>query len=175
MKAKIPLALCATLLLAVAFSIQPACAQGTDFTYSSYLTKNGSVVSDGLYDLEFKLYDAAGAGTQMGSTQVRNPVEVKNGLFTVLLGFGPGIFNGQTLWLQMGVRTSGSVASYEYLSRQQLTPTPYAIFAESAAGGDGSQWISFNGVNCVSYPLFSNHELSFRFRTTFAFIASHTV
>jgi len=40
---------------------------GTAFTYQGVLTDNGNP-ADGSYDLQFKLYDAASGGQQVGST-----------------------------------------------------------------------------------------------------------
>ena len=51
------------------------------------------------------------------------------------------MFDGTAYWLQIGVRTNGGAASFTPLSpRQELTPTPYAIFAEgaNAAGLSGT-------------------------------------
>src|SRR5438034_1061972 len=97
MKVKIPSALRACVLLAVATlsSQRSALAQGTAFTYQCYLTQNGSVLTDGLYDLQFSLYDASTGGAQLGSTLNTAAASVINGLYTALLDFGPGIFNGQ--------------------------------------------------------------------------------
>jgi hypothetical protein len=51
---------------------------------------------------------------------------VDNGLFTVKLDVGPGIFAGQSLWLEIGVETNGG--GFTTLNPlQQLTSAPYAI------------------------------------------------
>ncbi len=56
-----------------------------------------------------------------------------NGLFTTTLSFG-SVFNGAAYWLEIGVRTNGSTGSFTILSpRQAITPTPYAITANSAS------------------------------------------
>jgi BclA-like protein len=69
-----------------------------------------------------------------------NAVAVTNGLFTVLIDFGPGVFNGATNWLEIGVETNGGGSFTTLAPRQQLTPAPYAIFAEgaNAAGLSGT-------------------------------------
>ncbi|MBI3850310.1 MAG: hypothetical protein HY298_08485 [Verrucomicrobia bacterium] len=108
-------------------------AQGTAFTYQGRLTDNGSP-ANGSYDLRFYLRDAATFGNPVGTTNTVAPVAVSNGLFTVALDFGAGIFTGPARWLEIGIRTNGSVASYATLStRQALTPAPYAIFANSSS------------------------------------------
>ena len=91
----------------------------------------GSPVT-GLYDFTNALYNASSGGAQAGSTITLTAVPVTNGLFTVILDFGAGVFNGTTHWLQIGVRTNGGAAFTGLSPRQELTPTPYAIFAESA-------------------------------------------
>ena len=105
-------------------------AQGTAFTYQGQLTgSNGP--AHGTYDLTFKLWNASSGGSQVGSTITASSTAITNGLFTVILDFGSE-YNGTPYWLELGVRTNGA-ASFSTLSpRQELTPTPYAIYAEGA-------------------------------------------
>ena len=106
-------------------------ALGTGFTYQGKLT-DGGVPANGMYDLEFKLYGALSSGTQVGSTITKNDVTVITGLFTVQLDFG-NVFDGTALYLEIGVRPGVSSGAYIALTpRQQLTATPYAIYAEKA-------------------------------------------
>jgi hypothetical protein len=98
--------------------------------------------------MQFYLRDAASGGNPVGVTNTVAPVNVTNGLFTVLLDFGPGIFDGNNLWLEIGVRTNGSVSPYSTLSpRQPLTPSPYAIMANSASNllGTAGTATNFSG------------------------------
>jgi hypothetical protein len=60
---------------------------------------------------------------------------VSNGLFTVSLDFGAGVFAGADRWLEIGVRTNGGGAFTMLTPRQALTPTPYAIHAGSTDAG----------------------------------------
>jgi hypothetical protein len=118
-----------TLWLATAVA---ACAQGTAFTYQGRLTDNTSP-ANGNYDLKFYLRDAPTSGNPVGTTNTIAPVPVSNGLFTVTLDFGAGVFTGPPRWLEIGVRTNGSVAAHFTLSpRQALTPSPYATYAANA-------------------------------------------
>jgi hypothetical protein len=122
-----------SLWLAANASLSSAFAQGTAFTYQGLLF-DGTNQPTGNYDMQFYVYNAATGGGVVGGPIASAPIGVTNGLFTVVLDFGPGVFTGASSWLQIGVRTNGSVAAYVVLSpRQQLTPTPYAIFAEGAA------------------------------------------
>jgi hypothetical protein len=107
-------------------SATPAAQVGTAFTYQGRLTDGGSP-ADGVYDLEFKLYDDASFGTLLG-TVAHDDVPVAGGLFTVQLDFGAGLFRGEARWLQIGVRPGAGLDPYTPLTpRQQLTPTPYAL------------------------------------------------
>jgi hypothetical protein len=113
---------------------QPALGQGTAFTYQGRLN-DGSSPANGNYDMQFYLRSAATGGSPVGNTNTLAPVPASNGLFTVALDFGPGIFAGSPLWLEIGVRTNGSLAAYTTLSgRQQLTPSPYALYSPQAGG-----------------------------------------
>lgn len=111
--------------------LNSAFAQGTAFTYQGQLlTTNGT--AHGLYDLTFALYNAGSGGSQFGSTVQTNGVLVTNGLFVVTVDFGAGLFNGTPYWLQIGVRTNGAALFTALTGRQELTPAPYAIYAEDA-------------------------------------------
>ena len=60
-----------------------------------------------------------------------------NDLFTIYPVDSPqrAALNGSPRWLEIGVRTNGSLASHTTLApRQPLTATPYATMASSAAG-----------------------------------------
>jgi hypothetical protein len=115
-------------------AITPAFAQGTAYTYQGRLNDAGSP-ANGNYELQFYLRDALTAGSPVGATNTVAPVMASNGLFTVMLDFGPGMFTGAGRWLEIGVRTNGSVGAYATLSpRQPLTPVPYAITASNLSG-----------------------------------------
>ncbi|MFC1782033.1 hypothetical protein ACFL02_00430 [Planctomycetota bacterium] len=104
---------------------------GTAFTYQGKLNQGGSP-TDGKYDFKFGLYDEPNeAGVQVGPTVTQEDVNVYDGRFTVRLDFGD-VFDGQKRWLEIGVR-KGELADpnvYNTLQpRQELTPTPYALYA----------------------------------------------
>ncbi len=112
-------------------------AQGTAFTYQGRLQNNGSPAS-GTYNLTFSLFNTNTSGVSIAGPVTNNAVVVTNGLFTVLIDFGPGAFTGQTNWLEIAVETNGVNTFTTLTPRQQLTPTPYAIYAESASGLSGT-------------------------------------
>lgn len=107
---------------------------GTAFTYQGRLTDGGNPAS-GPYDLLLYIFDNEIGGSQVGSAISLSNVSVTDGLFTVQLDFGSSAFAGNALWLEISVRPSGGTITYPPLSpRQELTPTPYAIYAQN--GGD---------------------------------------
>ena len=113
-------------------------AQTSSFTYQGRLS-DGNAAANGNYDLQFVLRDAASAGTPVGSALTNSPVAVSNGLFTVTLDFGAGVFTGANRWLEIGVRTNGSASAFTILSpRQQVTSAPYAIQAANAGTVSGA-------------------------------------
>jgi hypothetical protein len=102
---------------------------GTAFTYQGWLTDSNDP-ADGLYDLQFKLYDAPTGGTQQGITIDISDDDVIDGYFRVALDFGndPNIFNGQARWLEIAVRPGNRNDDFSILSpRQNVMPTPYAL------------------------------------------------
>lgn len=111
---------------------------GTAFTYEGKLSEGGSPAM-GEYDFEFKLFDDSNViiGDQVGSLVSKENVPVEAGTFTVLLNFG-NVFDGDQRWLQIGVRPGDEVGDYTTLSPlQELTPTPYALYALHGPGGNG--------------------------------------
>jgi hypothetical protein len=113
-------------------------AQTTAFTYQGRLTDAGSP-ADGIFDLQFKLFDTpdAGTGLQQGSTVVHPTVQVTRGVFAVLLDFGPGVFNGSARYLEISLRPAGSPDARVTLEpRQPITYSPYAVRSASAAAAE---------------------------------------
>ncbi len=132
-----------TLVTLFIFNLQPAIifAQGTAFTYQGRLNNNDSPAS-GTYNLTFSLFITNTSGVPIAGPVTNNAVGVTNGLFTVLIDFGPGVFTGATNWLQIGVETNGVNTFTTLAPRQQLTPTPYAVFANTASGLSGTLPVS---------------------------------
>lgn len=111
-------------------------AQGTAFTYQGRLNDGGSA-ANGSYDLTFALFNTNVTGTALTGALTNSATTVSNGLFTVTLDFS-NRFDGTPRWLQIGVRTNGASDFTTLSPRQQLTPTPYAIFANTASNLSGS-------------------------------------
>ena len=133
-KAKLILAVS---LLGLLGGVYHAAAIGTAFTYQGRLVDNGSPAS-GTYDMRFTVWDSATAGLEVGSAVVIAPVTVSGGLFTVPLDFGTGIFTCPDRWLQIESRVYGGPTYSLITPRQHLTPTPYAIMADSVCAAPGA-------------------------------------
>jgi hypothetical protein len=119
-------AMAAFLFLALA-----ARAQTTAFTYQGQLNSSNAPAT-GSYDFRFKIYDAN--NSVVAGPLTNAPVGVTNGLFTVTLNFGAGVFDGSTRSLEIGVRSYGDTNAYTVLSpRQTLTSVPYAIQSLNAS------------------------------------------
>jgi hypothetical protein len=109
----------------------PAWCQGTAFTYQGQLL-SGAGLANGSYDLRFSVYDAITGGNLIAGPETNSATGVSNGMFTVVMDFGSGVFTGPDRWLEIGVRPSGG-GSFTPLTRQLLMPAPYAIMANSAS------------------------------------------
>lgn len=125
-------------------SQSPDIPAGTTFTYQGHLV-DGDIPADGLYDFVFTLYDDQNDGSQVGSPITVTTILVAEGQFTVQLDFeqeNEPLFDGRALWLEIQVRQAGDGDTpFSTLSpRQNLSPTPYAIFASRAA------WDGLSGV-----------------------------
>src|SRR5438874_388556 len=123
-----PIVFCFT-LLAFITGIRSAAAQGTAFIYQGRLN-DGASPATGIYDLRFTIYDSTNnPGAVIAGPVVSAATGVPNGLFTVTLDFGPGVFTGASRWLEIGVRTNGASTFVALNPRQPLTATPYAVYA----------------------------------------------
>jgi hypothetical protein len=121
-----------SLCSALSTLVSTALGQGTAFIYQGRLM-DGASPANGTYDLRFRLAADSQANTYVGSSFLAGSQHVSNGLFSVTLDFGPGIFNGSNYWLEVDVRTNGATTYTALNPLQAVTPSPYALFAGSAA------------------------------------------
>ena len=119
---------------------------GSGFTYQGQLKKGGQPYT-GTCAFQFGLYDAANAGIQIGSLLNKGGVNVTNGVFAVQLDFGASAFSGEGRWLQVAVKCSGDTAFVPFSTRQELTPTPYALGLIPGAVIRGNNADSITGVS----------------------------
>jgi trimeric autotransporter adhesin len=108
---------------------------GPAFTYQGRLI-DANNAANGLYDFQFKLFNASTDGNQVGTDVNISDVDVIDGYFTAELDFGSA-FDGNERWLDIGVRP-GEIEdpnAYTALSpRQKITPSPYALHALNNTG-----------------------------------------
>ena len=119
---------------------------GTEVTYQGQLKEGGSPANGNDYDFRFRLFDALNGGSQVGTNVFLTNVQVSGGLFTAELDFGSGVFTGDALWLEVGVKRL-PLDPYTILSpRQPLTAAPYALYALDGPGGPGFWAASGNDI-----------------------------
>jgi hypothetical protein len=114
---------------------------GAAFTYQGQLKQADAPVT-GSYAMDFRIYDAASGGTQIGAAQSWT-VSVDEGLFTVPLDFGSGVFDGSRRWLEVTVE-GASLAP-----RQELTATPYAVNAQNTAVAQSVAAVPWSAITGV--------------------------
>ena len=124
----------AMMLAAASLTLSAYAQSSTAFTYQGFLRDNGQP-ANGVYDLRFALYDSPSGGNQIGSIVYAEDVTVADGLFTVEVDFGAAPFNtGARRWIEIGVRPGNSTGGHSLLTpRIELTPVPYAIYAQNVA------------------------------------------
>jgi len=105
---------------------------GSAFTYQGQLKHNGEPIA-GSVNFAFRLYDSNAGGSQVGPEieSIGFSSFDDDGRFTIDLGFGQGVIQGDPLWLE--VRVNGAPLS----PRQPLMPAPVAMFALD--GNEGPQ------------------------------------
>lgn len=134
-------------ILALLFTIPSTIwAQGNAFSFQGRLN-DGTNPANGAYDLEFRLYPTITGGTQIATVVSRPNTALINGVFSVMLDFGPTAFNNpNSVFIEIAVRPNGSPNAYTILGpRQQLSVVPYAIKANNAASAD-----ALSCVSCIS-------------------------
>lgn len=113
-------------LVTAAFATQAiAATQATAFTYQGQLNADG-MLANGTYEFTFTLYDAATAGSVVGSP-IQQSISVINGVFTTDLDFG-AVFAGQQEWLDIQVGTT-TLNEQPLSARQPINAVPVALYA----------------------------------------------
>ncbi len=127
--------------LGVAFGATAA-PIGSAFTYQGLLTDAGQA-ANGLYDLQFCLFDDPVTPLPRACVPDFDDVPVANGGFAVALDFGPTAFAGELLFLELRVRP-GVGGAYTILTpRQAIRPAPEAL---RAAASSAAPWSGLTGV-----------------------------
>jgi len=114
---------------------------GSGFTYQGRLTDSSGTVND-LCDFKFSLYGSETGTDQIDQTLVFNNEVVSDGYFTIeTLDFNASSFDGNQRFLEIDVACPTGSGAFEKLSpRQEINPTPYAIYAVRTA------WTGIQGL-----------------------------
>ena len=125
----------------------------------------GNVMPDGLYNMQFKLYDASTSGTLLWSETRENNgsdyrVQVTNGLFSTKLGqrtaLTASVFSGNSVYFEITLPTpatatcsTASCASWEspMAPRHQLSTSAYAFNSDTLDGLDSTAFGQLSGAN----------------------------
>jgi len=149
-----PLILIVAVVCSLSALSNSASAQGTAFTYQGRLNTGGSP-ANGTYDIAFSLYTANAGGVAVAGPVTNSAVGVTNGLFTTTVDFG-NVLTGASNWLAIAVSTNGANAFSTLSPRQQLTPAPYAIYAENANSLAGP--VSASQLTSIGNPSSTSHN-----------------
>ena len=119
-------------------------AQSTAFTFQGSLN-DGGVPANGIYDFEFRLFDQASGGTELGAVQPFSGISLTDGRFSMTLDFGSE-FPGTARWVEVRVRAGSGPAATDGLGgftiltpRQPINSSPYSLKSlstDSAATAD---------------------------------------
>ena len=105
------------------------------FTYQGQLRNAGQLVS-GPVDLRITMWDSDTAGSQVGTANNFNAMQLTDGRFACGLNFGNAAFDGSNRWIQVEFRNPASSGLYLALNpRDKITATPYALYALNGANG----------------------------------------
>lgn len=104
-------------------------AEAGPFTYQGQLKVDGANLN-GTVDIQFKLFNAASGGVQVGSTVTKTNVSITDGLVTEDVDFNTNI-DPAPRWIEIAVRSPAGSGLYTTLTgRQQIRETPLAGFAQ---------------------------------------------
>ncbi|HEY5910236.1 MAG TPA: hypothetical protein VJA21_06485, partial [Verrucomicrobiae bacterium] len=133
-----------------------AASMGTVFNYQGLLTQAGAPYT-GIAEMQATLWDASTGGAQVAANSPPQvTVAVTNGLFVLPLDFGASPFvAGTERWLKLEVRTTIGPFT-ELLPRQNLTPTPYALYGQYASYASSAGSATTASAATVAYGTTAN-------------------
>ncbi len=151
-----------TLIAVLFICVTATLAQTTAFTYQGRFTDSTlPQPTNGSYEMQYKLFDAStvGTGSQVATTQTISSVQVVNGIFTVQIDFGGTVFRSVDIFVEIGVRPVGSVATFTVLApRQQITTAPLAIRSRVSNKADDAD--ALGGVPANQYVQTTDSRLA---------------
>ncbi len=129
-------------------------AQTSAFTFQGKLNHGGTPTSS-TFDMQFKLFDALGAGNQVGTTETITNVQTTAGIFTVQLDFGSTAFSGAERFIEIGISPAGQNDFTMLAPRQKINSVPYSV--QSLNATDSS---NLGGIAADQYVQTSDTRLS---------------
>ncbi|MFO0840004.1 MAG: hypothetical protein U1D55_15965 [Phycisphaerae bacterium] len=120
----------------------------SSFKYQGRLLSSG-VPGNGTYNMQFKLYSQSNGASGLVALDPltgTRPISVAEGLFTADINFGTVAFPGERRWLEIIV--NGTTLA----PRQEITPTPYSLFAQDTArigGIDAAEIVTTGGAQAL--------------------------
>jgi hypothetical protein len=107
-------------------------AQADPFVFQGQLNDEGAP-ADGLYDIEFILYDLENGGAQIGPVVMIDDQQVNEGNFISELDFGDDAFDGSNRYIEIRVRSGDSMGGFTSLApRIKVGNAPQANYASKA-------------------------------------------
>ncbi len=122
---------------------------------------SGAGMSNGQYNMRFKIFDAASGGTELWSEtwdSNTQPVTMTGGLFTVYLGTHIAMnnvdFNTDSLYLQVQFDPGNDDVYEETFSpRRRFASVPYALNSDKVDGLDATQFLRSDASDVMSGSL----------------------
>lgn len=129
---------------------------GSAFTYQGELKETGQPKA-GTVDLRFDAFALDSGGVPLNAQpEIRDAVLLDRGRFTVQIDFGPTVFTGAPVFVEVGVREdalgdgSNTTGFTPLLPRQSVTATPYALHAAGVAqNAIGGSQIANSSISSV--------------------------
>jgi hypothetical protein len=138
-------------LLPVLALVAAVSGQTTVVNYQGNLIEAGNPV-DGTVLFEFKLFDAAQAGNQVGPTLTDMSVTVTQGTFAAQLDFGAVAFPGASRFLEISVRQNVGQAYTVLSPRQQIYSSPYSVRSLSSQSADlAADSLQLEGISAAGF------------------------
>ncbi|MCP4362604.1 MAG: hypothetical protein GY796_31750 [Chloroflexi bacterium] len=122
---------------------------GTTFTYQGVLTDSGDP-ADGVYDLQFKLYDAANGGQQVGGAVTLDDATVTDGLFVAELDSIIYKWNGASFVEMQTILTNGAL-DWEFFTVGSEAYLAVANYYDGTTYNIDSTIYRWNGTSFVQF------------------------
>lgn len=118
----------------------------TTWTYQGKLL-NVNNPATGAFDIRYRLFESAAGGAQVGVDLFALNTTLTDGTFATQLNFGTTAFNGNRRWVEIAVKSTGGGTYTTLTPRQEVTASPYSLFALNVAAS-AMPW-NFSGANAT--------------------------